>query len=205
MLRLNDIFWTVQGEGFHTGRRALFVRMPYCNYECPWCDTEYNSINFKLTPDEFRKFATQEKARLAVITGGEPAINKQTPLVTAILKDLGFTVAIETNGSVPAPPGVDFITVSPKAYTKGKLEPFYVHPDLLRDSRPKQYKYVYEMDFDTKYLDRHRGELGDLRTWFYLGPEYNVFSHSVDQCLEYIKNNPEWRLNLQTHKWIGVK
>lgn len=203
MLRLNDIFWTFQGEGREVGERSLFIRLPYCNYTCPWCDTEYNSINFKLTPEEFRGIATQEKARLAIITGGEPSINKQLPMIILFLKDLGFRISIESNGSNPIPEGIDFITVSPKKYTQKGLPEFFIHPNVLWDPRPKQYKYVIEKGFDLRLLDRHNSENnGDL---LYLSPEFNNMPESVKQIEAYIKEHPEWKLSLQTHKWIGIK
>ncbi len=198
-LQINDLFWTLQGEGAHSGRRALFVRLPYCNYDCPWCDTEYNSFK-KWTLPDFRTFAQQEKTRFAVITGGEPMAHKHLPVVIETLKELGFTLACETNGSLPVPDEIDFVTTSPKAYTKGKYEPYFVDPKAWKSTN--EWKYVVDRQFDFTLLDRHKEDSKDVL--HSLSPEYNEMSKNVKRIIEFIKNNPQWKLSLQTHKWINI-
>lgn len=197
-IHLNDLFWSVQGEGRHWGRRSLFVRFPYCNYDCPWCDTEFNSYK-TWSLEDFNDFATQEPARFAVITGGEPMAHKHLGIVLKTLKGLGFEIACETNGSLPVPNEIDFITTSPKQYTKGKFEPYYVHPDNWE--RTDEWKYVVDDSFDFDILDRHNPSAG---TTFSLTPEFNQMKNQTQRVLAYIKQNPQWKLNLQTHKWIDV-
>ncbi len=196
---INDLFWTVQGEGSQAGRRALFVRLPYCNYDCPWCDTEYNSYRI-WTKTEFQDFAKQEKTRFAVITGGEPMAHKHLLPILQILKEMGFEVACETNGSLPVPREIDFVTTSPKAYTKGKNEPYYVHPSLWEQT--SEWKYVVDEPFDFAVLERHRNKSG--QAIHSLSPEYGKMKDQVPRILEYIKENPQWKLSLQTHKWINI-
>lgn len=198
MFRLNDVFHTIQGEGFHSGRRALFLRLPFCNYSCPWCDTEYNSYKeFELY--ELREIIEQEKNRFAVITGGEPLMNKQTPELVAFLKDAGFEIACETNGSMPAVDGIDFVTCSPKRFTQKGLPEFFINPALKE--KVSEYKYVVDTDFDFKLLERHKNDTCRLS----LSPEFNTWDQSVERIIEYIKENPQWKISLQTHKILKIK
>ena len=111
-LFINDLFWTLQGEGQHWGRRALFVRMPHCNLSCSWCDTTFDTHK-KWSFEEFETFALQEKARFAVVTGGEPLMHKHTPAVVRLLQKNGFYVACETNGTFAPNAAFDWITCSP--------------------------------------------------------------------------------------------
>jgi organic radical activating enzyme len=157
-LQINDLFWTLQGEGRWTGRRALFVRLPFCNYDCPWCDSEYNSFK-KISEDEFLQFTKQESARFAVITGGEPMAHKDLPRIIMLLKKEGFEIACETNGSLPIPAAIDFPTVSPKRFTQKKYPEFFIHEDAL--TKAKELKYVVDSDFDFKILDRHNISTND--------------------------------------------
>lgn len=196
-LHINNLFWTFQGEGYHAGKRSLFVRMPFCNLTCPWCDTEFNSFEEKDIED-LRAFAKSESARHAVITGGEPMMHKHTPIVADVLKELGFTVATETNGMFPiVQPGIDWVTCSPKGYGKN---PFYVHPQVWQ--HVNEWKYVVEDGFDFSLLDRHEPLLSGAH--YYLSPEFGNFKASLARIFEYVKKNPAWRISLQTHKWMEI-
>jgi 7-carboxy-7-deazaguanine synthase len=201
-LQINDLFWTLQGEGRWTGRRALFVRMPFCNYDCPWCDTEYNSYK-NFSEEEFVNFCKKESARFAVITGGEPTLHKDTPRVIALLKKMNFFIACETNGSFPIPEGIDFPTVSPKQFTQGKHEPFFVHNDVF--SKAKEWKYVVDTHFDFAILDKHNREWAkDNKIEYSLSPEFSQMEENVKKIIAYIQIHPHWKLSLQTHKWINI-
>lgn len=198
-LHINDLFWTLQGEGRWSGHRALFVRLPFCNYDCPWCDTEYNSYK-EWSPEQFVEFCRQEPARFAVITGGEPLAHKHLEKVISLLKQEGFYIACETNASLPAPEGIDFITASPKAFTRGKLPPYYIHPELA--PKVSEYKYVVDKDFDFETLSRHKEDHSKII--HSLSPEYNQLEKCTQRILNYIQTNPSWSLSLQTHKWINI-
>ena len=212
-LQINDLFWTLQGEGRWSGRRALFVRLPFCNYDCPWCDTEYNSFK-KISEDEFSQFAKQEPARFAVITGGEPMAHKDLPRIIMLLKNEGFEIACETNGSLPIPATIDFPTVSPKRYTQKKYPEYFIHEDALL--KAKELKYVVDDAFDFKILDRHNSQItsqGKIETSnhetksrirYSLTPEYSTMQKQLPRIMDFIKDNPQWQLNLQTHKWINI-
>jgi 7-carboxy-7-deazaguanine synthase len=199
VIHLNDLFHTVQGEGMNVGRRSLFVRMPYCNLACSWCDTAFNSFK-EWSTVEFLLFTENEPTRFAVITGGEPSMHKHTPEVIARLKSRNFEIAMETNGHFLIPQGVDWVCCSPKRDQFMNREPYFVHEDVW--SRAQEFKYVVDDGFDFSILARH-----DKEDWSHcwLSPEHTNWSENVARILEYTAKNPRWRLNLQTHKLIGVK
>jgi 7-carboxy-7-deazaguanine synthase len=198
-LQINDLFWTLQGEGRWTGRRALFVRLPYCNYNCSWCDTAYDSFK-PWTEEEFTTFAKQEPARFAVITGGEPLMHKDLPRIIRILKDLNFYIACETNGSYPAPDEIDYVTVSPKSFTQNKFPAYYI--DAKIETVASEFKYVVDSNLDFAILKRHEPFREDVT--YSLSPEFSAMKNNVQKIIEFIKENPTWKLSLQTHKWINI-
>ena len=193
-LKIVDTFFTLQGEGEHWGRRALFVRMPLCNLSCSWCDTKFDTWN-EWSLEDFLKFAESEKTRFAVLTGGDRLMNKQSPLVIQALKSLDYEIAVETNGTFPFLPGIDWVTCSPK-----KDAAYKVHR-LLKPS-VDEYKYVVDSDFDFTLLDRHKDE--EVGVSLRLSPEWGERDKNMPLILDYIRENPRWKLNLQTHKVIGV-
>lgn len=194
-VNLNDAFWTIQGEGFNSGRRALFLRLPFCNLKCSWCDTEFNSFN-PYPIEQLEKFALSEKARFAVITGGEPTMNKQFPALFQLMKKLKFDVAVESNGTFNAPDGDYWLTVSPKREQK---IPYFITESAMMTAN--EFKYVVDKDFDFSILDRHN------QSWAhkYLSPEFSDFHGNLNKIYDYIKENPTWKISLQTHKWMNIK
>ncbi len=195
MLKINDLFWTIQGEGKHAGRRALFVRLPFCNLSCSWCDTSFNTFK-NWTEEDFIAFAKQESARFAVITGGEPSFNKDTPRVAGILKELGFEIAIESNGTFAIPNlWIDFVTISPKYESDWKID-----EQAFRVAN--EFKYVVHEGFDWEKLKRHDTSDGRI---YSLSPEWGRFEKSVEEIITFIKENPRWRISLQTHKILKVQ
>lgn len=193
-LSINDLFWTFQGEGKYAGRRALFVRMPACNLTCSWCDTDFSTAQ-RVPSEALKSFACQEASRFAVVTGGEPLMHRHTPMVVATLKELGFYVACETNGTFPPVPGIDFVTCSPKAEAEYKI-----HPDLYPSV--SEFKYVVDAEFDFALLERHKNDPENQR--LSLSPEFGTMTESVNRISAFIQQNPRWNLSLQTHKWIGI-
>lgn len=197
-LHICDIFHTLQGEGENAGRRSLFVRMPYCNLACSWCDTQFNSYK-KMSAGDLRDFALKEKCRFAVITGGEPMMHKHTPRVVNILKDLGFEIACETNGTFPIVANIDFVTCSPKRF---QPNPYFVHPDAW--DRVHEFKYVVDKEFDFNVLKRHDpGARSYIRHT--LSPEWTDFAENSARIIDFIKENPRWRMSVQTHKFLGLQ
>lgn len=194
MLKLVDVFHTFQGEGFHAGRRALFVRLPFCNLKCSWCDTEFNKYQ-DWHEETFKSLAREESNRFAVITGGEPMMNKQTPRIIEILKQMGYEIACETNGTFMIFTGIDFVTVSPKRDAN-----FDIHPNAWTNA--SEFKYVVDEKFDFELLKRHNTKDGRR---YSLSPEFNDMKNQVERIQNFIIKNPDWKLNLQTHKFVGLK
>lgn len=192
---LNDVFHTFQGEGLHWGRRSLFIRMPKCNLSCYFCDTEFNTYE-KWEESKLIEVIEKEKCRFAVITGGEPLMNKQTPLIISLLRDNGFEIACETNGTFPYTEGIDYVTCSPKRDAEYKIH------DGLWD-HVSEFKYVIDDIFDWSILERHN--VPENKARLSLSPEYNKMAESVTKISDYIQEHPWWKLSLQTHKFIGVK
>ena len=202
-LHINDLFWTVQGEGRYAGRRALFVRMPFCNLACEWCDTTFNTFK-KVTEREFLDFASAESARFAVVTGGEPTLHKHTSRIVDLLHSLGFYVAAESNGTNAPNADFDFLTVSPKRQSLDKFkEPYFV--DQTAFETASEFKYVVDRFFDFSILERHKNPNNNFTyPRLSLSPEFGEFKENMNKILSYIKDNPEWLISLQTHKWMGV-
>jgi len=196
LIKLVEYFHTFQGEGMNWGRRAFFVRIPFCNLSCSWCDTEFNKFE-RVEAEEFIKAAESEPCRFAVITGGEPAMSKETPKIIKILKDLKFEIAIESNGTFPIPDGIDFVTLSPKAQAD-----FEMHPQAIRVAN--EIKVVVDEGFDTSILNSIE-KLSDEYVRLSLSPEWGNKDASLKIIEEFIKENPKWRISLQTHKIMGVR
>lgn len=168
--------------------------MPFCNLDCSWCDTSYNSF-YDITEETFILYANSEKARFAVITGGEPMMNKQVPEIIRLLKLHGFEIACESNGTFPIFDGIDFPTISPKQGANWEI-----HPHAFTNG--KEFKYVVDQHFDFNILKKHN--VNDGRRYS-LSPEFNDRKNQLIRIENYIKGNPAWQLNLQTHKYENIK
>lgn len=186
-MKVNEIFYSLQGEGHHTGTAAVFVRLSGCNLRCPFCDTDH-TFGRQMTVKEIVEEVTQWPAHLVVVTGGEPALTLTSELVNA-LHDAGKLVAVETNGTHTLPPEVDWVTLSPKdAFVEGAT------PILTKCS---ELKVVFDGGPVNDYPGIHRAHQ-------YLQPcdtgDTARNAEITAACINYIKQHPEWRLSLQTHK-----
>lgn len=206
---VKEIFFTLQGEGFNTGTPAVFCRFTGCNLwtgreehrsiaVCQFCDTDFvgtdgvgggkfTSVVALADAIDRAWAASGEGDRLVVCTGGEPLLQLDEPLVGA-LHDRGFRVAIETNGTCPAPAGIDWVCVSPKAGAELVLtagdELKVIYPQSGLDPAD-----VVGLKFEHRFLQPMDGPDRDRNTGL-----------AVAYCLE----NPVWRLSLQTHKYLGI-
>lgn len=189
-LRVNEIFYSLQGEGHFTGAPAVFLRLSGCNLRCPFCDTDhsgYTVMEYEEVLDRLNVFPS----RHIVITGGEPAL-QLTPEFLAMLHDAGWFVQVETNGSLPLPDGVDWITCSPKNVPIVYSEVSELK--VLFDGREDDF---YFERFDCVRAQDYRlqpCDVGDARR----------NSEILADCIEYVKAHPRWRLSLQTHKLINI-
>ena len=199
-MRVNEIFYSLQGEGYHAGRPAVFIRFSGCNLQCPFCDTQHEA-GTEMGEQEIvaaAKLLTPHSSLLPpllVITGGEPALQLTATLV-ALLHQEGFRVAVETNGTLPLPPNVDWVTLSPKSLWLGPdAAPVLQEADELKvlfdgQHAPSAYDYIeaahrFLQPMDTGDADHNAA----------------IIRQAVDYCLEH----PQWRLSLQIHKIFDIK
>ena len=197
MKRINDIFYSLQGEGHNTGRAAVFVRFAGCNLRCSFCDTEFDTYR-EMSDEQILAAISQYPARFVVLTGGEPTLQVDEAFVE-LLHQHGYEVAMESNGTRPAPQNLDWLTVSPKVRSE-KLE---VKSEKLAD----ELKVVFdETTAPESYLSLLTSHFSPL---LFLQPcdtgDAARNEAIVARCVEYIKEHPWWRLSLQTHKLVGFK
>ena len=197
MKRINDIFYSLQGEGHNTGRAAVFVRFAGCNLRCSFCDTEFDTYR-EMNDEEILAAISGYPARFVVLTGGEPTLQVDEAFIE-LLHQHGYEVAMESNGSRPAPRNLDWLTVSPKVRSE-KLE---VRSEKVAD----ELKVVFdETTAPESYLSLLTSHISPL---LYLQPcdtgDAVRNEAIIARCVEYIKEHPWWRLSLQTHKLVGFK
>lgn len=183
---VNEIFYSLQGEGYFTGTPAVFVRLSGCNRKCSFCDTDF-SHHTEMTAQEIADEAAKYPTRHLVLTGGEPALQADDELINH-LHSKDFFIAVETNGSLPLPNNIDWITCSPKE------EPWaLVTVDEL--------KVVYEPGKDVEKIAS-----AFTPTHLFLQPcSYSNGSSTTAQTIDYILKHPYWRLSLQTHKVLNIR
>ena len=204
--RINDIFYSLQGEGHHTGRAAVFVRFAGCNLRCPFCDTEFDTF-IEMTDDDIVAAVSRFPARFAVLTGGEPTLQVDEAFIN-LLHQHGFEVAMESNGTRPAPRNLDWLTVSPKEKRGAWSEERGTRSEEREGKMPDELKVIFDEHTNPEdYLTPHSSLHSPL--YLYLQPcdtgdaERNAVI--VSRCVDYIKEHPQWRLSLQTHKLVGFK
>lgn len=187
MKRVNDIFYSLQGEGRNTGRAAIFIRFAGCNLKCPFCDTDFSQYE-EMSDEDILNRIKPYPSRFVVLTGGEPSLQVDRLLVD-LLHSHGYELAMETNGTNPIVDGIDWITCSPKGNTVIK--------------RCNELKCIFEET--TQNPDDH----GISAEYKYLQPcdvqDAERNAQIVKRCFDYILQHPEWRMSLQTHKLVGFK
>lgn len=195
-LPVMEAFYTIQGEGFHQGKAAYFIRLGGCDVGCVWCDVkeswDANAHPVK-TIEEIVDEAKKYPARLAVITGGEPLLHDLTELTNTLHKE-NFTTNIETSGSSPLSGDWDWICLSPKKF-KPPL------PEILQ--RANELKVVIFNKSDFAWAEKYAALVSE-KCKLYLQPEWEKASVVTPPMIDYIKLNPQWELSLQIHKYINV-
>lgn len=196
--RVNEIFHSLQGEGRHTGRAAVFVRFAGCNLRCPFCDTQFDSYS-ELTAQQIVDQVCCHPTRFVVLTGGEPTLQADEALID-LLHRQGREVAMESNGTRPAPQSLDWLTVSPKGdRCEVVCQRWPRQPDEL--------KLVFDEHTDPAAFLLAHATL-PMPPYLYLQPcdtgNAQRNARIVQACVEYIKQHPQWRLSLQTHKLISI-
>lgn len=194
-MRVNEIFYSLQGEGYWTGTPAVFIRFSGCNLKCPFCDTNHQPY-VEMTEEEIMDEVKKYPADLVVITGGEPALQLNNRMIE-LLHNAEKTVAVETNGTKELPKWVDWITVSPK-------EPYVGKAGKVILTSADEVKIV--LDDKVQHEDPTYGVRAD---WYFVQPcdtgDKERNKAIMQQCVEFIKKNPKWRLSLQTQKILNVR
>lgn len=195
-LPVMEAFYTIQGEGYHSGRPAYFLRLGGCNVGCSWCDVKESwdpEAHPRIPLAKIVENALRHPSRFIVITGGEPALYDLTALVR-LLKNEGFYVAVETSGAYLLKGEVDWICLSPKKF-KAPMEEMVLKADEL--------KVVINHPSDFEWAGKF-AEMVNERCKLFLQPEYERFHRHIGPIIDYVKQRPEWRISLQTHKIINV-
>ena len=195
-LPVMESFYTLQGEGFHQGKAAYFIRLGGCDVGCSWCDVKESweaSAHPLQTVDEIVSGALDFPGRLAVITGGEPLMHNLTGL-TAALKEAGFETNIETSGAHPLSGTWDWICLSPKKFK-------FPLPEIMPEANELKVVVYNKSDFD--WAEKH-AEMVSPACKLYLQPEWSKSASMTPGIIEYIKTHPKWEFSLQLHKYINV-
>ncbi len=191
-----ETFHSVQGEGAWTGVSAFFLRLAGCDVHCPWCDTK-QSWNLRYHPQySVRDLATEAKEHnpaIVVVTGGEPLMHDLNPL-TQELKKLGMRIHLETSGAYPFSGNFDWVTFSPKQF---KPPHFSIYPQV------NELKVVVVNEYDLKWATQ-QASLIPPQSYRYLQPEWNT-PKSKALIFDYVLQNPQWRISLQTHKLLEIR
>lgn len=194
MMKVNEIFYSLQGEGYHSGTPAVFVRFSGCNLRCPFCDTQHEE-GIELSETEIVEAVKAYPASLVVVTGGEPAMQLTEGLVDA-LHAAGKYVSVETNGTLPLPKNVDWITLSPKDIWVGsQAAPVLSRADELKllfdgTHEPSLYSHIAVAHRFLQPCDMGN----DARN-----------AEIMQATVDFVKKNPAWRLSLQIHKILKIR
>ncbi len=190
------MFYSLQGEGYHQGKAAFFIRLAGCDVGCVWCDVKDSwdaSKHLVLDTADIVKAAMEHPGRLAIITGGEPLLHDLTYL-TAELEAAGFETNLETSGSSPLSGDWDWVCVSPKKF-KAPL------PENLQYA--SELKVVVFNTHDFEWAETYAKQVPPYCK-LYLQPEWDKSAQITPLVIEYIKANPKWELSAQLHKYIQV-
>lgn len=196
LLPLMEEFYTIQGEGFHSGKAAYFIRLGGCDVGCHWCDVK-ESWNAELHPltsvETIVENASKYPAKTVVVTGGEPLLYN-LDLLTKRLKEIGIKTFIETSGAYPLSGDWDWICLSPKKF-KGPLSAIAPLAGEL--------KVIVFNKSDFDWAEEH-ANLVSSQCKLYLQPEWSKAEQMTPQIIEYVKNHPRWEVSLQTHKYMNI-
>ncbi len=195
ILPLMEGFYTLQGEGFYTGTAAYFVRIGGCDVGCHWCDVKesWNEALHPATPIEIIVENAKKVAKTVVITGGEPLQWNMKPL-TELLKNQSFKVHIETSGAYLLSGIWDWICLSPKK-NKLPLEPIYEVANEL--------KIIVHNKHDLIFAEE-QAKKTNQNALLYLQPEWSKQAEITPVLIDYIMQNPQWKLSIQTHKYLNI-
>ena len=190
-----EIFHSVQGEAFHAGIPHVFIRFGNCNLRCEWCDTDF--LTFEEMPlEDIVNQVLQYNCKRVIFTGGEPCL-QDLGTIGAELKKHDINLSVETNGTIPVPEIIDWICVSPKDQ---------VYPNVaIKQRTGHELKVVYCGQDLSMYDDLKQGfEHHFIQPCYMEHDTVEENGRSFAMVEKIVKDNPGWRLSLQTHKWMGV-
>ncbi|MCF8284470.1 MAG: 7-carboxy-7-deazaguanine synthase QueE [Sphingobacteriales bacterium] len=196
LLPLMEEFYTIQGEGFHSGKAAYFIRLGGCDVGCHWCDVK-ESWNAELHPltsvETIVANASKYPAKTVVVTGGEPLLYN-LDLLTRRLKEEGIKTFIETSGAYPLSGDWDWICLSPKKF-KGPM------PQIAPLAGELKVIVFNKSDFD--WAEEHASLVSE-HCKLYLQPEWSKAEQMMPIIIEFVKDHPRWEVSLQTHKFMNI-
>ena len=195
MLPLMEAFYTLQGEGYHKGSAAYFIRIGGCDVGCHWCDVKESWDAEKHPPTTIDTIVREAKkySDTIVITGGEPLMWDMTPLTTA-LKEAGLKIHIETSGAYAITGNWDWFCLSPK---KNKL------PTQEAAARADELKVIIYNKDDFRFAEEQAKRVGKDCV-LYLQPEWSKREEMMPLMVDYVLANPQWKVSLQTHKYLNI-
>ncbi len=189
-------FYTIQGEGFHSGKAAYFIRLAGCDVGCTWCDVKesWNAGDHQLVAvGDILSMAQESTSKIVVITGGEPLMYN-LEVLTKALKIHGFKTHLETSGAYALTGTWDWVCLSPKKF-KQPLPGVFQSADEL--------KVVVYNKHDFQWGEQIAAQVGkDCK--LYLQPEWSKAEEMMPLIIGYVKNNPRWEISLQVHKFMNI-
>lgn len=195
-LPIMEAFYTIQGEGFFTGTPAYFIRTGGCDVGCVWCDVKesWDAEKWpKTSISDIVEAAKVHPTRTAVITGGEPMMHDMDILTLALHQE-GFKTNVETSGTSPLTGHWDWICFSPKKFKK-PLDEYY--------QRAHELKVVVYHHSDLLWAESHAKRMNP-GAQLYLQPEWDKSDKMLPEIVNYVKDNPRWKISLQTHKFMNI-
>ena len=194
--KINEIFYSLQGEGFHSGTPAVFVRFSGCNLHCDFCDTQHQQGRMMSMQNIVAEVNKYPDASLLVLTGGEPSLFIDKEFVAALKTGTEKLVAIETNGTRVLPQNIDWVTLSPKnAFAGGESEPCVL-------TRCNELKVLYLGQDLTQY-----GTIEASHRFLQpcYSPDEAQRQKNMQACVEAVLSHPQWRLSLQMHRILNIR
>ncbi len=195
-LPLMEDFYTIQGEGYHTGKAAYFMRVGGCDVGCHWCDVKESwdaSLHPLTSIKKMVENALAAPARAVVVTGGEPSKYNLVPL-TKLLKEKGFKTYLETSGSDEITGSWDWVCLSPKKTAPTLPQNF---------EKANELKVIIHNKDDFRWAEKN-AESCSNNTKLYLQPEWSKAKEMIPLLVEYVMANPKWEVSLQTHKYLNI-
>lgn len=195
-LPVMEQFYTIQGEGFHQGKAAYFIRLAGCDVGCTWCDVKesWDADEHEIVPiQRLKDVLKKSKTEIVVITGGEPTMYNLEAL-TQMVQSLGKKTHLETSGAYPITGSWDWICLSPKRFKKA-----------LKDNLTKAHelKVIIAHKNDFRFAQNYAKQM-NAECKLYLQPEWSIAEDMMPEIISFVKDNPNFQISLQVHKFINV-